>query len=814
MSNLAKLKKKATDLEHKKQLEKAIPLYQQVVAEQGDGEDADVGLVNRLGDLLHKGGRVNEAVAYWEQAADMYSTRGFLNNSIAICNKVLRASPASVAVYHKLGRMHAQKGFRNDARQHFLEYADRMQRLGQMDEAFSALKEFADLCPDHEDIRHSLADQLARHDRVPEALQQLDILYARYRRLGNSGEAEATRERMLQLDSSYEPRAVSQPDAAEDLLMMQGGRSAPVASRNAADDLVLIGPDAGARRTNPHPVAGIEFGGEFQPPADRDPAREDLDDDALPPSALDAVEDDDYDPAALGNRPVDAASLDGFETTSLEVSDDAFASTGLISPAGTTAQLADDDDVSFELPPLATIEQSIDAEVHSRDSLELSGLELPDVEDVRSHRAEDGDAAAELAAEASRRGHQPDVMDALGARPESTGPEAADDDDLISFELPDVVEANDLPSPTSASPASDSVDSGFDLIELPPMDSHELVIDDSATASTDTHDIWNAPPAAARGEQIPSWRRVSASLVAEGDTEAALAELETALGSFESTGDLVAAGEVIDEIIRVEPTVAQHRRRVELAFRGGDRVRLRLAYEGLAGALDGKGEAAEAASVRARIAELDGTARVDSAPAGPPPAVFGDLVSPAAAPAVSDALAEFINLGDLLREDEPERTTRMVVEEQAPSGDEQADFAEMLAKFKQGLAENVDAEDYESHHDLGVAFREMGLLDEAILEFQKALRGTGRRIRSFEALGECFVEKEQYQLAVATLTRATQETSEEDDQLVGVWYWLGVAQDAMGQREEAVKLFERVLAVDYGFRDAADRVAGNARAVT
>src|SRR5690606_27456749 len=121
---------------------------------------------------------------------------------------------------------------------------------------------------------------------------------------------------------------------------------------------------------------------------------------------------------------------------------------------------------------------------------------------------------------------------------------------------------------------------------------------------------------------------------------------------------------------------------------------------------------------------------------------------------------------------------------------------------------------YESHHDLGVAFREMGLLDEAILEFQKALRGTGRRIRSFEALGECFVEKEQYQLAVATLTRATQETSEEDDQLVGVWYWLGVAQDAMGQREEAVKLYERVLAVDYGFRDAADRVAGNARAVT
>ena len=56
-------------------------------------------------------------------------------------------------VYYKLGKISAQKGFKSDARKNFLEYADRMQKAGKIDEAFRALKEFADLCPDQDDIR-------------------------------------------------------------------------------------------------------------------------------------------------------------------------------------------------------------------------------------------------------------------------------------------------------------------------------------------------------------------------------------------------------------------------------------------------------------------------------------------------------------------------------------------------------------------------------------------------------------------------------------------------------------------------------------
>ena len=115
---------------------------------------------------------------------------------------------------------------------------------------------------------------------------------------------------------------------------------------------------------------------------------------------------------------------------------------------------------------------------------------------------------------------------------------------------------------------------------------------------------------------------------------------------------------------------------------------------------------------------------------------------------------DLVNLGDWLRGQEPPKSTRMVVDEQAPTGDEQADFDDMLRKFKQGVAENVEEDDHESHYDLGVAFKEMGLLDEAIAEFQKALRAPEGRLRTSEALGVAFFEKQQFAVSEAVLRRA------------------------------------------------------------
>lgn len=129
--NIADLKKKATDFEQKKQFDRALSLYIQLLEEAGrDLDDSDLQLFNRVGDLLQRQGNVSEALAYYEKAVDVYAERGFLNNAIALCNKILRQSPARTAVYYKLGKISASKGFKSDAKKNFLEYADRMQKAG------------------------------------------------------------------------------------------------------------------------------------------------------------------------------------------------------------------------------------------------------------------------------------------------------------------------------------------------------------------------------------------------------------------------------------------------------------------------------------------------------------------------------------------------------------------------------------------------------------------------------------------------------------------------------------------------------------
>ena len=149
---------------------------------------------------------------------------------------------------------------------------------------------------------------------------------------------------------------------------------------------------------------------------------------------------------------------------------------------------------------------------------------------------------------------------------------------------------------------------------------------------------------------------------------------------------------------------------------------------------------------------------------------------------------DYVSLGDWLREDEGPKSTRMVVGEEGPSGDEQADFADMLRKFKQGVADNVEETDSESHYDLGVAFKEMGLLDEAIAEFQKALRGTAQRVRTCEALGQCFVDKGQLPVALTILQRAINEPGAADEQLVGVLYLIGAVCESLGKIADAKKI--------------------------
>src|SRR5438105_5026500 len=161
MSKLEQLKEKAKGLESKDP-KRAVEIWLEALSmQESEGKaNADLSIYNRIGDLHIKLKDPGQAADYYDQAVDKYAELGFHNNAIAMCNKVLRNAPARQTAYLKLAKLYAAKGFIAEATQNFVEYAERMQKTGKIQQAFSALKELTDILPESAHFRRMLEDHL------------------------------------------------------------------------------------------------------------------------------------------------------------------------------------------------------------------------------------------------------------------------------------------------------------------------------------------------------------------------------------------------------------------------------------------------------------------------------------------------------------------------------------------------------------------------------------------------------------------------------------------------------------------------------
>src|ERR1700741_3026298 len=168
MSKLEKLKERARSLEGKDP-KGAIEAWLEVLkGQEEDGDpNPDLSVFNRIGDLYLKVKDPALAADYYDRAVDKYAELGFHNNAIAMCNKVLRNAPARQTTYLKLAKLYAAKGFMSEAKQNFVEYAERMQKVGKIDHAFAALKEFTDISPESASLREMLSEHLKMYGADP-----------------------------------------------------------------------------------------------------------------------------------------------------------------------------------------------------------------------------------------------------------------------------------------------------------------------------------------------------------------------------------------------------------------------------------------------------------------------------------------------------------------------------------------------------------------------------------------------------------------------------------------------------------------------
>jgi pilus assembly protein FimV len=151
---------------------------------------------------------------------------------------------------------------------------------------------------------------------------------------------------------------------------------------------------------------------------------------------------------------------------------------------------------------------------------------------------------------------------------------------------------------------------------------------------------------------------------------------------------------------------------------------------------------------------------------------------------------------------------------QAMHPSDSIDLSEMFGELKQELEEGVVAsdEDPETHYNLGVAFREMGLLDEAIAELQKVCAAIDRghaftqTVQTYTWLAQCFLDKGVPEAAIRWYEKALAIPGLDQESRVAINYELGSACESAQDRPAALRHFTDVYGANIDYRDVAERI--------
>ncbi|CAN5535025.1 hypothetical protein BH10ACI3_BH10ACI3_11020 [soil metagenome] len=138
---------------------------------------------------------------------------------------------------------------------------------------------------------------------------------------------------------------------------------------------------------------------------------------------------------------------------------------------------------------------------------------------------------------------------------------------------------------------------------------------------------------------------------------------------------------------------------------------------------------------------------------------------------------------------------------------------EIRSEFGIESGDAVDDDgDYETHFNTAIAYQEMGLMEEAIREFQDAINmtepndGTRKFFSCSNLLGHCFLQNGMANHAITWFTRALETPEISDEEYHGLWYELAQAYEANGDDENAARHFEKIYAENVDFRDVGEKV--------
>lgn len=131
---------------------------------------------------------------------------------------------------------------------------------------------------------------------------------------------------------------------------------------------------------------------------------------------------------------------------------------------------------------------------------------------------------------------------------------------------------------------------------------------------------------------------------------------------------------------------------------------------------------------------------------------------------------------------------------------------EIFREFKKGVEQQLSPEDFETHYNLGIAYKEMGLTDEAIGEFQISAKDPLHAVDSCSMLGLCFLEKGLPQLAIKWYRKGLETLGIREDDRLGLQYDLATVYADVGDTENAYKTFLDIYGTNASYRDVGERL--------
>ncbi len=785
----------------------------------------DANTLNRVGDLYARIERIDDAVGLFMRIAEQYADEGFLLKAIAIYKKIIKLAPTRLPVYEQLAELYHRQGLVNEARSQYQVLADYYDKHNDEEAALAIFQHMVDLEPENPSHRAKLADLSQRLGRVDDAIGQYKAVAEQMLSEGHFEKASRVYERALDIESEnigfitdavLKLKEAGQTEAAQRLLTMAVERNpraeqvARLLGQGEPEAEIFLEVEEGfippAGTVDPSQQSTVEMDPQEFASAASEAAPLDLiapaaatvplDSTVQPPSA--ATPDPTVAPASAVELPEVDLDFDlDDEVFSFDLEDDSQPASQVLPPPDMVAPA--------EAEPTAAVDE--DAEEFELDLGEVLPADSAPVSEVDV--AELAEAAAEVSAKAEPRiddlvaesevlakyglfkKAQERLKQVLAQDPNHLGGLSV----LLAVELEigrkeTILEvANQL-----AEIAAQSGETTFWEGSLQQLERAGYVFEDGQVL----------PSLDGAVRRPPRKESKAAPKVPKAKQRTPAQELDQIVADLAVTPRIPPVRQA--QPAQQEPSPQQPPSEVQPP----------VAAE--------PPPVAEAAPVEPVAAEPP--------PVAPPPAAEEEKVvePPAAAPPASPAVTgaqldesmswldatapqagaageeeiftEEQEFFDLAAELEQELSAEgSLGSDNLLAQPQEQTLEEIVEGFKRGVAENLSAEDYETHFNLGIAYCEMGLLDEAIGEFQLAAKGDGRLVECASMLGLCFLDKGLPELAIKWYSRGLEAPAVTEEATLGLMYDLGNAYLSFGAREAAYETFVEIYGINTHYRD-------------